>query len=216
MNACFFDMDGTIIDSRADLAGAVNHTRRDLHLVELPVDEVMKSVGRGSRYLLAHAIPERADEAETLWELFMSHYDEHLLVETVLYPTVRSTLAELHDRGWLLGINTAKPAFATRKVLEHFGLLRYFGNAIIAGGDCPEMKPSALPLRDCAARMNGHRLSSRDWMVGDSWTDMQCAVNAGVRGAFCAFGFGELKESRYDVKLNRMEELLRLCPPEED
>ena len=215
MNAVFFDMDGTLIDSRADLAATVNHTRRDLGLAELPQDEVLAHVGQGARYLLAHAIPERAAEVEQLWEIFRSHYAEHMLESTELYPTVRQTLDELARRGWLLGINTSKPAFATRAILEHFGLLRYFGNAIIAGGDCAEMKPSALPLRECAARMRGHRLSSHDWMVGDSWTDLQCAANAGVKSAFCTFGFGRLADSRYTIKINRLDELLRYLKSED-
>lgn len=215
MNAVFFDMDGTLIDSRADLAATVNHTRRDLGLAELPQDEVLTHVGQGARYLLAHAIPERAAEVEQLWEIFRSHYAEHMLESTELYPTVRQTLDELAHRGWLLGVNTSKPAFATRAILEHFGLLRYFGNAIIAGGDCAEMKPSALPLRECAARLRGHRLSSHDWMVGDSWTDLQCAANAGVKSAFCTFGFGRLADSRYTIKINRLDELLRYLKSED-
>ena len=150
MNAVFFDLDGTLIDSRADLAATVNHTRRDLGLAELPQEAVLAHVGQGAKHLLAHAIPEKADEVERLWEIFRAHYAEHMLESVTLYPTVRETLAELHDRGWLLGINTAKPNFAVRAVLEHLGVLRYFGNAIVAGGDCPEMKPSALPLRACA------------------------------------------------------------------
>lgn len=215
MNAVFFDMDGTLIDSRADLAATVNHTRRDLGLAELPQEEVLAHVGQGARHLLARAIPERADDVESLWEIFRSHYAEHMLESVELYPTVRQTLDELARRGWLLGVNTSKPAFATRAILEYFGLLRYFGNAIVAGGDCAEMKPSALPLRECAARLHGHRLSSHDWMVGDSWTDMQCAANAGVRGAFCAFGFGKLADSRFTIKINRLDELLRYLKPEE-
>ena len=215
MNAVFFDLDGTLIDSRADLAATVNHTRRDLGLAELPQEAVLAHVGQGAKHLLAHAIPEKADEVERLWEIFRAHYAEHMLESVTLYPTVRETLAELHDRGWLLGINTAKPNFAVRAILEHLGVLRYFGNAIVAGGDCPEMKPSALPLRACASRMRGHRLSSHDWMVGDHWTDMQCATNAGVKGAFCTFGFGQLRDARCTVKLNRMEEQLRYCRAED-
>ena len=215
MNAVFFDMDGTLIDSRADLAATVNHTRRELGLAELPQEEVLTHVGQGARHLLVHAIPERADDVESLWEIFRSHYAEHMLESVELYPTVRQTLDELARRGWLLGINTSKPAFATRAILEHFGLLRYFGNAIVAGGDCAEMKPSALPLRECAARLRGHRLSSHDWMVGDSWTDMQCATNAGIKGAFCTFGFGKLADSRFTIKINRLDELLRYLKPED-
>lgn len=215
MNACFFDMDGTLIDSRADLAATVNHTRRDLGLAELPEDEVLSHVGRGAKHLLANAIPERANDAEKLWSMFMDRYGEHMLESVQLYPSVRKTLEELSDRGWLLGVNTAKPAFATKAIIEHFGLGRFFKGAIVAGGDCPEMKPSALPLRQCASLMRGHRLSSGDWMVGDNWTDMQCAVNAGVKGAFCTFGFGILGDSRYTVKINRMDELLRYLKAED-
>ena len=215
MNACFFDMDGTLIDSRADLAATVNHTRRDLGLAELPEDEVLTHVGRGAKHLLANAIPERANDVEKLWSMFMDRYGEHMLESVQLYPSVRKTLEELSDRGWLLGVNTAKPAFATKAIIEHFGLGRFFKGAIVAGGDCPEMKPSALPLRQCASLMRGHRLSSGDWMVGDNWTDMQCAVNAGVKGAFCTFGFGILGDSRYTVKINRMDELLRYLKAED-
>ena len=208
MNAVFFDMDGTLIDSKADLAATVNHTRRDLGLAELPVETVIGFVGRGARYLLDHAIPERTGDADVA-AIFRSRYAEHCCESVTLYPGVRETLTELKRRGWLLGINTNKPGYATRAILEKFGLTSLFGSAVVAGGDCAEMKPSALPLRECASRLRGHRLSSRDWMVGDSWTDLDCAANAGVKGAFCDYGFGQLGESRYTVRIRRFDELLR-------
>lgn len=213
MNAVFFDMDGTLIDSKADLAATVNHTRRDLGLAELPVETVIGFVGRGARYLLDHAIPERT--GEDVAAVFRSHYAEHCCESVTLYPGVRETLAELARRGWLLGVNTNKPNFATRMILEKFGLDRLFGTAVVAGGDCAEMKPSALPLRDCAAQLRGHRLSSRDWMVGDSWTDLDCAANAGVKSAFCTYGFGQLGDSRYTVRISRFNELLRYLKEDE-
>lgn len=217
MNAVFFDMDGTLIDSRADLAATVNHTRRDLALAELPQEEVLVHVGQGARHLLARAIPECAGvrSPDELWAIFRGHYAEHMLERCQLYPGVRRTLEELRDRGWRLGVNTSKPAFATKAILDHFGLSGLFGNAVVAGGDCAEMKPSAMPLRECAARMGGHRLSSGDWMVGDSWTDMRCAENAGVRGMFCDFGFGRLDGARFTARIGRFEELLRHLGPEE-
>ena len=212
MNACFFDFDGTLFDTRADLAATVNHTRRDLGLAELPAESVLAHVGCGARHLLAHAIPERADEAERLWEIFRSHYAEHMLETVVPYPGVVRTLDELARRGWRLGINTAKPRFAVDAILERFGMRRHFGAAIVAGGDCAEMKPSALPLRECAAKLGGHRLSARDWMVGDNWTDLKCAENAGVKGAFCSFGFGVRGDTRANAVLRRFDELLRHLP----
>lgn len=215
MNAAFFDMDGTLVDSRADLAAAVNATRREFGYAELPLEEVVACVGNGARYLLEHAIPEAAGRFDELWPMHMRNYSTHLLDTTSLYPGVRSTLAELHDRGWLMGIVTNKPGDFTRTILDHFGIARYFGAGIVGGGDCAEMKPSAMPLREAASRLRGHRLSSHDWMVGDNWTDMECGRNAGVKTAFCTFGFGSLRDSRYNVKINRFDELLRHCKAED-
>lgn len=215
MNAIFFDVDGTLVDSRTDLAAAVNATRKELGYSELPLEEVVACVGNGARYLLEHAIPEAAGRFDELWPMHMRNYAAHLHDATTLYPGVRSTLAELHDRGWLMGVVTNKPGDFTRQILDHFGIGRYFGAGVVGGGDCAEMKPSAMPLRTAAARLRGHRVSSHDWMVGDNWTDMDCGRNAGVKTAFCTFGFGRLRESRCTMKINRFDELLRYCKAED-
>lgn len=212
MNAVFFDLDGTLFDSRADLASAVNYTRRDLGLKPLPQDVVVGFVGRGARHLLENAIPEKAGCFDELWPQFSANYRAHMLDETFLYPGVRQTLDELANRGWIMGINTNKPNFAARDMLEHFGILHHFGEAIVAGGDCAEMKPSGLPIHECASRMGRHVLSSNDWMVGDNWTDMESGRAAGLKTAFCTFGFGHLNESRYTVKIDSFGELLRHLP----
>ena len=209
MNAVFFDVDGTLFDTKADLAATVNHTRRDLGLAEWPEEQVIANVGQGAKYLLEHSIPEVLAEADKVCELFFSHYAEHCVERVQPYPGVRRTLDELRDRGWELGVNTNKPNFAVKLILEKFGFTRYFGAAVVAGGDGIPLKPDAQSLRACASRLRGHRLSSHDWMVGDSWTDMQCAANAGVKGAFCTYGIGKLNDSRFTVKINRFEELLR-------
>ena len=161
MNAIFFDVDGTLVDSRADLAAAVNATRKELGYSELPLEEVVACVGNGARYLLEHAIPEAAGRFDELWPMHMRNYAAHLHDATTLYPGVRSTLAT------------------------------------------------------AAARLRGHRVSSHDWMVGDNWTDMDCGRNAGVKTAFCTFGFGRLRESRCTMKINRFDELLRYCKAED-
>ncbi len=212
--AIFFDLDGTLVDTRADLAAAVNHTRRDYGLDPLAQDAVLRHVGQGAKYLLSHAIPERAasfvtDDAafEKVWAHFRERYREHMLDEAALYPTVRETLEALRARGFRLGVNTAKPAFATRTLLAHLGILDFFDEAIVAGGDAPEMKPSALPLLLCAEKM-GHVVTPRDWMVGDHWTDLRCAANAGVNGAFCAFGFGTIGSEPFRARLEKMDDLL--------
>lgn len=207
MNAVFFDMDGTLIDSEADMCAAVNHVRRDLGLAELPWSEVMRHVGLGAKHLLACAIPERAD-VDSLMDVFMSRYGEHMLDSVALYPGVRNTLEELASRGWLLGINTAKPSFAVHAILEKLDIAHLFGDAVVAGGDCAEYKPSATPLLMCAERMGGHRLSPQDWMVGDNWTDVDCARNAGIKSAFCAYGYGHIGDSQCTARIDAFPELL--------
>ena len=225
MNAVFFDMDGTLFDTKADLAATVNHTRRDLGLAEWPEEQVIENVGQGAKYLLENSIPEvlaegkisasltsgqeTASPFERVWDIFKSHYAEQCVERVQPYEGVVRTLGELRDRGWLMGINTNKPNFAVRLILEKFGMTRYFGSAIVAGGDGIPLKPDAQSVRACASRLRGHRLSSHDWMVGDSWTDMQCATNAGMKGAFCTYGFGKLRDSRFTIKINRFDELLR-------
>ncbi len=207
MTAIFFDLDGTLVDTRTDLAAAVNHTRQDYGLEAIAQAEVLRHVGQGAKYLLTNAIPEKAAEFEQVWAHFRERYKEHMQDAAVLYPTVGETLEALKSCGYLLGVNTAKPSFATHALLKHLGILDYFGSAIVAGGDCPEMKPSPLPLRQCADLM-GHTLTPQDWMVGDHWTDMKCAVNAGIQGAFCDFGFGVLDDASYTIRLNQMADLL--------
>ena len=199
--AIFFDLDGTLFDTRADLAATVNHTRCDLGLAALPADEVIVHVGRGARYLLEHAIAETDRPYDDLWRIFIDHYAEHCCEKLVPYPGVLETLDALAAAGWRLGVNTNKPNFAVKLILAKFGLERIFGAAVVAGGDGVPLKPDPASIRECAARLGGWRLSARDWMVGDSWTDMRCAEAAGVNGAFCEFGFGLLDDAPCAARL---------------
>lgn len=210
MNACFFDFDGTLFDTRAGLAAAVNHTRRDLGLEPLAVPDVLAHVGQGARHLLARTVPAGGDGPDGAWERFRVRYAEHALDDVRLYPGVARTLETLAANGWKLGINTAKPRFAVDAILARFGLGRFFGDAVVAGGECAAMKPSAEPLFACAEKM-GHALSPDDWMVGDHWTDLGCAENAGVRGAFCAFGFGTRGAAPAAAVLEKMDDFLAVA-----
>ena len=124
MNAIFFDMDGTLIDSRADLGATVNFTRQSLGLEPIPQETAVSFVGCGARYLLEHAIPEKTGAFDEIWPMYLEQYRAHMLDSTTLYPGVRRALDELRDRGWLMGVCTNKPNFAARLILEKFGLTR--------------------------------------------------------------------------------------------
>ena len=210
----FFDLDGTVADSRADLAKAVNMTRAHCGLAPVPVERVMECVGDGVRSLLERAIPERAADAESLIPVQAANYATCWLDETSLYPGVRETLEELKRRGWNIALVSNKPEKACREILEGLGVLRFFG-AVVGGGTVPELKPSPEPLRAAASRMRSP-LKSKDWMVGDNWTDLAAAEAAGVRSAFCRWGFGKLRDGRYNIAISNMREILRYCPDREE
>lgn len=206
--AIFFDLDGTLFDTRRDLAGTVNHTRRDLGLVDLPVDTVLGFVGYGARYLLTKSIlEERGDlDFDAVWKIFRSHYAEHCCETLTPYPEMFETLEAFRAAGWKLGVNTSKPNFAVKAIFEKFGLTELFGSAVIAGGDGFALKPNPESLRVCAERLD-HRLSPDDWMVGDSHADIRCAMNAGIKGAFCTFGFGNLADAIPTLTISSFGEL---------
>ena len=206
MKTALFDLDGTLIDSRADLALAVNLTRADFGLPPLPEPAVVAAIGEGIRALLTRTIPERADQLDTLLQHQRAHYSAHFLDRTVLYPDMAEVLRTLKTRGWKLGVVTNKPAHFIRPILEGLGVLGLF-DALIGGGDCPLLKPDPTPLRLAAERM-GTILDEHDWMIGDHCTDLDSAANAGIKSCFCRFGFGEQRAATFTVAVDTPDALL--------
>jgi phosphoglycolate phosphatase len=206
MKTALFDLDGTLIDSRADIALAVNLTRQDFGLPPKSIEAIVACVGEGVRFLIERASPEYPE----LWEAMLlrqrEHYSQHLLEQTTLYPGVIQTLQTLREIGWRLGVVTNKPGIFTRPILEGLGVLGYFG-AVIGGGDCPELKPDPAPLRLAAAQM-GMTLDPEDWMIGDHVTDLEAGRRAGVKRCFCRFGFGESRGALYELAVDRIAEFL--------
>jgi len=200
-----FDLDGTLIDSRADLAYAVNLTRQDFGLPPRTIEEVVACVGEGVRLLIERASPERPD----LWDAMLArqrvHYAAHCLDRTVLYPGVVETLEAFRAAGWRMGVVTNKPGPVTRLILEGLDIVQYFG-AVVGGGDAPTLKPDPAPLRFAAEQM-GVALDADDWMVGDNFTDLAAARHAGLCRCFCRFGFGEPQDETWNLAIDAMPEL---------
>jgi len=208
MKTALFDLDGTLIDSCADIAQGVNLTRKDFDLPPLPMADIVAAIGEGVRTLLARTIPEHADNIDALLERQRANYRAHWLDNTVLYPNMESVLRTLKAHGWKLGIVTNKPAHFTRPILEGLGVLDVF-DAIIGGGDCPQLKPDPAPLHLAAERM-GTVLDEHDWMIGDHFTDLDAAANAGIKSCFCRFGFGEQRTSTFTAAVDTPDALLEV------
>jgi phosphoglycolate phosphatase len=181
-----FDLDGTLIDSRADLASAVNHVLRRLALAELPPPTLYGYVGDGARTLVARALGaahhDRLDEA---FALFMAHYGAHLLDETRLYPGIADVLGVLAERGAVLSVLTNKPVAMSRAILAGLGIAGSFVD-VLGGDSLPTRKPDPAGLD--ALRTKTGTARERTLLVGDSGIDVRTA-RAGAVG-FCGVSWG--------------------------
>ncbi len=203
-----FDLDGTLIDSQHDIAAAINRTRTDFGLPVRSFDEIIACVGDGMGNLIRRAIPELPEsKIEEALKINKANYRAHLLDSTTLYPDVAESLRLLIEAGHRLGMVTNKPQEMLQPLLAGLNLGGYL-QVSIGGGDCPELKPSALPLQLAAQRM-GVQLTPEDWMVGDNVTDLEAARHAGIQSCFCRYGFGTAGDSPFTLAVDNLLEFAR-------
>ncbi|HUP02780.1 MAG TPA: HAD-IA family hydrolase [Bryobacteraceae bacterium] len=208
MDLLIFDLDGTLIDSRLDLAYSVNATRAHLGLAPLQNELVISYVGNGAPMLIRRALGEQASEAEVLeaLEYFLEYYRDHALDRTRFYPGVREAIERLHAAGKRLAVLTNKPVKISRSIMEGLGAARWFFR--IYGGDSFEFK-KPNPVGVEALRQETGAGREQTMMVGDSSVDIQTARNAGVRSCGVTYGLQpeSLKNPAPDLLVDRMEQL---------
>jgi len=184
-----FDLDGTLIDSRRDLADAANALIVERGGTPLPVDDIAAMVGEGAALLVRRALRaahiERADLDAALAR-FLALYRERLLVHTRLYDGTREMLDALRALA-PLAILTNKPQDPTERILDGLGIAPYFTHVV--GGDTPygrKPDPAGLLFLMSAAAAT----APQTLMVGDSAIDLRTARAAGVRCCLVRYGFG--------------------------
>jgi phosphoglycolate phosphatase len=182
------DLDGTLIDSRADLAQAVNHVRRMFRLPELSLGTVTGYIGEGARRLVQRALGlEHENRLEDGLKLFIEYYSAHLLDHTRLYPGIAATLRELAQRGVVLSVLSNKPEAMSRAILDGLGALSVF-RAVLGGDSLSDRKPDPTGLEHLR-NLTGTPLESM-LVVGDSLIDLRTARAAGIDFCGVAWGFG--------------------------
>lgn len=194
--AALFDLDGTLVETRQDIATGVNEMLAEAGLGPLSVDQVSRHVGRGSRILVSRCLQECGvptpdpDQIDGGYSSFLRHYSDHLLDTTVPYPGIESMCERLERAGIEMAIVSNKPEDPSRRILEGIGLARYF--SVILGGDSlPVRKPDPAPLLHALARMGNPEAAV---MVGDSEIDIAAARAAGLPVAAVMWGFGSPEE----------------------
>ena len=184
-----FDLDGTLIDSRRDIADAANRLLESCGAPALPEDRIGRMVGDGAATLVARAFeasgrPRPPDALERFLEL----YHERLLVHTAAYPGMIDVLDRLQQRA-ALAVLTNKPLGATRAILHGLDLARFFLDAAVVGGDGPfPRKPDPAGLQHI--QTNARVDAARTLLVGDSLIDFRTARAAATPICLARYGFG--------------------------
>lgn len=173
-----FDLDGTLVDSREDIAQAANYCLAAAGLPPRTTAEIQAFIGDGSRLLLARASGLDAPDPrlDEMLERFFVYYTAHAVDHTQLLPGAREALAALAHLPRALCTN--KPRVTTLALLEGLGIDASF-DAVVAAGDVPHHKPHPAPLLRASELLGVP--SQRLVLVGDGPQDVECARAAGAR-----------------------------------
>ncbi|HZS47767.1 MAG TPA: HAD family hydrolase [Blastocatellia bacterium] len=207
-----FDLDGTLIDSKNDIAVATNLMLKDLGFNEVPLQTVVSFIGEGVRRLVERAVRYSSGktdlnepEVESAMVTFRRHYAEHLVDSTVLYPHVAETLEVLKPKK--KAILTNKPFEFSDRILRMLSIRKQF--LVVLGGDSlPVRKPAPEPIWHL---LNHFQVAAdRAVMIGDSRTDIDCGRAAGIATCGVSYGFRprtELEESGAEIIIDDFSEV---------
>ena len=202
-----FDLDGTLIDSRVDLAASGNQARAAVGLPALPLAQVVSYVGDGVDKLIERLVPapEKRAAAKRAFDL---HYRDHCCDATRPFTGLVETLERLRASGWLLAVATNKPDDFTRAILRGCGLAGWF--VAVRGGDGAR-KPDPGQLRSILGELHGD--AAQSWMIGDHHTDIRAGRAAGCRVLFCGWGMGHADGDMVDATAAQPADLCGILGP---
>jgi phosphoglycolate phosphatase len=208
MDLLIFDLDGTLVDSRLDLANAVNAVRSHMGMSLLTNERVYSYVGNGAPVLIRRSLGDQATEAQVqeALEYFLEFYGEHDLDYTTLYPGVREALDRFRDAGKQMAVLTNKPVRMTRSIIEGLGVGGHFFQ-LYGGNSFEQKKPHPIGVETLMREAAVDR--ARTMMVGDSSVDVLTARNAGIACCGVTYGFQPetLADPAPDLLVDRMDQL---------
>ena len=203
-----FDLDGTLIDSRLDLANAVNATRAHIGLGPLDNQRVYSYVGNGAPELIRRSLGNAVGDAEvsSATKFFLGHYRAHVLDSTTLFPGVQESLERLHHAGKRMAVLTNKPEDMSRAIVDGLGVGGYFFR-VYGGNSLETRKPD--PMGAAALMKEAGSTRATTVMVGDSSVDVVTARNAGIACCAVTYGFQPetLADPAPDLLVDHMEQV---------
>ena len=204
-----FDLDGTLLDTVEDLTSAFNHMRRTLNFPELSRSIVEKMIGNGMRDVILQSfvgmnVNPSEKEVDFALDTMRNYYLEHTVVHTKPYDGVRETLIVMREKGCKTAVVTNKYTDAAVDILKKFDLDKYF-DVVFGNGEGFPLKPAPDLLWESAKRMGCS--INECVMVGDNYTDLGSARNAGCKSIFCNYGYGILKDEKADFFIDNFADL---------
>ncbi len=194
LKLAIFDLDGTLLNTIADLAASTNQALGLCGFPQHQTEEYRYFVGNGINKLFERALPEEKRTEENIMrirELFIPYYDVHNAVFSQPYPGVADLLEELQAKGIHLAVASNKYQSATEKLVSHYFPTIKF-DVVLGQRDNVPVKPHPQIVHDIL-RVTGCRESETIY-IGDSGVDMQTANNATVTGIGVTWGFRPKEE----------------------
>ena len=200
-----FDLDGTIIDTMDDIHNCLQYTLRHFNFPEFGKETTEKYVGNGIKVLIERAVGIENYKKEI--ELFFrNYYAKNIVNKSKFFEGFDKVLMYLEENIKYSIILSNKSYDLTDKIVKHFELdkifIKWFG-----GDSFPERKPSPIALIEL---MKKYDLSKDEvLMTGDSYTDIECGYNAGVKTCFCKYGYGSLRDIGADYYAKNPLEIIK-------
>jgi phosphoglycolate phosphatase len=207
-----FDLDGTLVDSKEDLANSVNHALAEFGYPALPHQRIYSYVGDGATMLIRRAVGENGNGVlPAVIEAFLADYRRRLLDTTLPYPGVAESLGEWSGR-FEMAVLTNKPIDMTRAILSGLSLDGHFVD-VLGGDSLDSKKPNPEGLLHIMKMRKAH--PGETLMVGDSRNDVLAGRGAGVRSCGVTYGLGAggFAEHPPDFTVGRFPELFDRIRP---
>ncbi|MCC6764838.1 MAG: HAD-IA family hydrolase [Deltaproteobacteria bacterium] len=205
------DLDGTLVDTKDDLAAGVNVALGALGLPPEDPRTLLGYVGNGARVLLERALgAAHGDRVEAGLDIFMPWYREHLLDHADVYPGLRAVLERLAGEGAVFSVLTNKPADMSAKILAGLDL-EALCPRLIGGDTLPVRKPDPTGLRQLVEAVGVAPAATL--MVGDSAVDVATGRNAAIATCAVLWGFNgaAVRGAGADVEIATPAELAAVC-----
>lgn len=206
-------MDGTLLDTRHDIARAANNARRELGLPLMSVEDVVRAVGDGVNLFVSRVtFPAEDARFPHAKSVFMRHYAENVTGDTKPYDGILELLRDLAERQIPMGIVSNKPAALVDELVHHFRWQDLF-TTWLGGDSAPRAKPAADPLR--LALKNSNLAETHPLvMVGDGHQDVLAAKSMGCRAIWVSWGFNpeptnEYPSERADIPRQVLELIIK-------